>query len=375
MIEEKYLQLLKTTEEMREDVARELVQSMLKMGHISATQEMQDDLGVITKISNIIFDRLKADITEDNQRHVNVCGQDFYFPIPEGMEVNKEEEKTIDKPVENIIEETLSDNTDESVEPVTLENEFPEEEIEDEPEEEIIMPSTIVTEEQLKQEQIQEDIEIEEENLYEMTETNLYQNEEKRKAVSELLFDTYRINATHFGTSSSSEMFVYVAPLTNELNGSNVPIIVHIYTHGAFVTASSYDSRKEGKNIVTVEIDDFYLLIRGSMSNGIFSSSVLTTGISANAGDTIEVITKSSGAQHRVEGSGHIKFHNEEDIVEIFPMSSDNEYLVINRNSEFIDYFVVAKNYGNKKITLYRDSESTELIAGWDDGFFEAELL
>lgn len=358
MIEEKYLQLLKTTEEMREDVARELVQSMLKMGHISATQEMQDDLGVITKISNIIFDRLKADITEDNQRHVNVCGQDFYFPIPEGMEINetKNEEKPEPEPEPEEVEP----------EPEIIE--------EEEVPEEISMPSMIVTEEQIEREQSLENA-VNEEEITEEESALVFDNEEKRKAASDLIFDAYRINATHFGANSSSDMFVYIAPLTNDGDGSNIPIIVHAYTHGAYVTASSYDSRKEGKNIVTIEIDDFYLLIRGSMNNGVFTSSVLTTGISANAGDTLDVINKSSGAQRKVDGSGHIKFHNGDDIVEVFPMTGDNEYLVVNRNSEFIDYFVVANNYGMKKVTLLRDSESTELIAGWDDGFFEAEIL
>lgn len=157
-----------------------------------------------------------------------------------------------------------------------------------------------------------------------------------------------------------------------------MPIVVHVYSHGNFKTASSYDTKDSGHNIVTLEIDNFYLLIRGGFdSNGKFMSFVMTTGLSANQGDIINVLSKEEGYTGPIlPGSGHIKFEDDGNIYEIFPLNlQENEYLCILISKEFLDYYVVAKNYGSPKIRIFENGTQKEIIAGWSGDVFEADIL
>lgn len=201
---------------------------------------------------------------------------------------------------------------------------------------------------------------------------------ERRKAASDFIYNSYRIVATHYGFNSSTDIYVYVAPLQIKINNPNVPIIVHAYAHGKYITASSYDTKENGHSIVTIEIDDFHLLVRGGFDeNGKFVTYILTTGISANQGDKINIISKEEGyTGNNPQGSGHIKFEEDGNIYEIFPLSmTENDYICVLISKEFLDYHVVAKNYGAPKVRIYNNGIQQEIVAGWSGSFFEADIL
>ena len=201
---------------------------------------------------------------------------------------------------------------------------------------------------------------------------------ERQKKSGDFIFNKYRISASKQGFNSASDITLFVAPLQGIPNNPNVPIVVHVYSHGNFKTASSYDTKDSGHNIVTLEIDNFYLLIRGGFdSNGKFMSFVMTTGLSANQGDIINVLSKEEGYTGPIlPGSGHIKFEDDGNIYEIFPLNlQENEYLCILISKEFLDYYVVAKNYGSPKIRIFENGTQKEIIAGWSGDVFEADIL
>lgn len=201
---------------------------------------------------------------------------------------------------------------------------------------------------------------------------------ERQKKSGDFIFNKYRISAAKQGFNSASDITLFVAPLQVISNNPNVPIVVHVYSHGNFKTASSYDTKDSGHNIVTLEIDNFYLLIRGGFdSNGKFMSFVMTTGLSANQGDIINVLSKEEGYTGPIlPGSGHIKFEDDGNIYEIFPLNlQENEYLCILISKEFLDYYVVAKNYGSPKIRIFENGTQKEIIAGWSGDVFEADIL
>ena len=201
---------------------------------------------------------------------------------------------------------------------------------------------------------------------------------ERQKKSGDFIFNRYRISASKQGFNSASDITLFVAPLQVIPNNPNVPIVVHVYSHGNFKTASSYDTKDSGHNIVTLEIDNFYLLIRGGFdSNGKFMSFVMTTGLSANQGDIINVLSKEEGYTGPIlPGSGHIKFEDDGNIYEIFPLNlQENEYLCILISKEFLDYYVVAKNYGSPKIRIFENGTQKEIIAGWSGDVFEADIL
>lgn len=204
--------------------------------------------------------------------------------------------------------------------------------------------------------------------------------EEKSKPASSFIFDKYTILASHVNLPRSSEIEIYIAPLITSKDANNVPIVVHAYCQGQHKTASSYDIIGNGRNMVTLEIGEFCLLCRGNFDgNGVFESHVLTTGTSANCGDKLQIISKESGAQMRVEGNGHLKFkdNDTDTIYEIFPLHIDPtkkaEYICIKQGTEFLDYFVVAEGYGVPKIRSLETNQ--ELVVGWMGRLFEAELI
>lgn len=203
--------------------------------------------------------------------------------------------------------------------------------------------------------------------------------EERSKPASSFVFDKYKIMASHFGVPGASDIELYIAPLIITQNASNVPILVHAYCQGQYKNASSYDIIGNGRNMVTLEIGDFCLLCRGNFDeNGVFVSHVLTTGTSANQGDKLQIVSKISGAQTRVQGNGHLKFKDDENTTyEIFPLHIEPdkkaEYVCIKQGPEFLDYFVVGNGYGVPKIRAI--DKNQEIIVGWMGSLFEAEII
>ena len=201
--------------------------------------------------------------------------------------------------------------------------------------------------------------------------------EEREKLASEFVFDKYLLRASHYGVSASNEIELYIAPLamTGGQDTRNVPIVVYAYCQGQGKTASSYDVIGDGRNMVIFDIGEFCLLCRGNYNaGGVFESFVVTTGTSANSGDRIEVISKTSGARERVKGNGHLKFKEEDTVYEIFPLHLNPEemaeYICIKKGPEFLDYFAVANG---TKVRIM--DESREVIVSWSGDVFGAAVI
>ena len=201
---------------------------------------------------------------------------------------------------------------------------------------------------------------------------------EKRIPKNGFIYESFQLNLTRGGSREKHEVFLYVAPLILTKNSSNVPIVVHAYSEGRQITASSYDKRGNGHSLVTIEINEFNLLCRGAFENGVFNAFVVTSGFSANQGDTLEMVTKEDGASEIINENsvGHIKFKDGDTLFEVFPISmTDNEYITIAITEEFIDYAVTALDYGTARSKYLVNGVEKELIAHFEGDIFEAELI
>lgn len=201
---------------------------------------------------------------------------------------------------------------------------------------------------------------------------------EKRIPKNNLIYESFQLNLTRGGSREKHEVFLYIAPLILTKNSSNVPIVVHAYSEGRQITASSYDKRGNGRSLVTIEINEFNLLCRGSFENGTFNAFVVTSGFSAAQGDTLEMVNKERGSNtiNNEQSVGHVKFKEGDTLFEVFPISmTDNEYVTIAITEEFIDYAVTALDYGTARSKYLVNNEKKELIAHFEDDIFEAELI
>ncbi len=201
---------------------------------------------------------------------------------------------------------------------------------------------------------------------------------ERRLPNNKFIFEQQLLSISRGGSREKHEVFIYIAPLVLKENSSNVPIIVHAYCEGRQITASSYDTRGNAKSIVQIEINDFHLLCRGSFTNGKFKSYVFTTGISSDQGDDLKVLSSETGADSitDVNSVGHLKFREDDSLFEVFPISmTDNEYVIISVTREFIDYEVVASNYGTTRPRFNVSGVERELIAYHEGDDFIAELI
>ena len=201
---------------------------------------------------------------------------------------------------------------------------------------------------------------------------------EKRIPKNNLIYESFQLNLTRGGSREKHEVFLYIAPLILTKNSSNVPIIVHAYSEGRQITASSYDKRGNGRSLVTIEINEFNLLCRGSFENGTFNAFVVTSGFSAAQGDTLEMVNKERGSNtiNNEQSVGHVKFKEGDTLFEVFPISmTDNEYVTIAITEEFIDYAVTALDYGTARSKYLVNNVEKELIAHFEGDIFEAELI
>lgn len=207
--------------------------------------------------------------------------------------------------------------------------------------------------------------------------------EEKYKHSEQFVFDLHRISVCHMG-GRAEDMEVMIAPLKiQKYSCPGVPIIVAVYYQGRMYVASSYDNNEDGKNIVPMEINEYYFLIRGFFNDkGEFQSTITTTGISASQGD---LLTPVGLKKHRPTGSkvgnGHIKFKYESEygpgVVEVFPLDIyEKDFVVMTKNEEFTDYYVVSnKGYGINRVLLYDNGVKSELVCNWDGENLEVDIV
>lgn len=219
-------------------------------------------------------------------------------------------------------------------------------------------------------------------NINSMQKAEIF-TEEKEKSIDEFVYDIRRIMVSHMG-SAPEEMQFFIAPLKiYKYSCTAAPIVVSVYYRGRYYNFSSYDKIEDGRNMVSAEINEYYFLIRGFFDEkGRFCSTIQTTGISANQNDRINVI--SSDAHHPTGpavGNGHLKFRfNGDDgdgIIEVFPREpGEDEYLLVIRYGEFLDYPIISKSPGGiQKYRLVNDGMNSELVCVWNGDILSAEII
>lgn len=204
--------------------------------------------------------------------------------------------------------------------------------------------------------------------------------EESQKNVDDIVYEMFDINLSHSGYSGGGrpeKMTIMIAPLKIQKFATTiVPIIVSIYYNGKIITKSSYDQAEDGKNLVTMDVNEFYLLFRGSFdANGKFKGYVTTTGISAGQGDILTVSSDVSYGEtdSRTVNNGHIKIRSVIDdadgVIEVFPFGEpeNDEFILMTKNDEFVDYMYISDGAkGLKKPLIYSDGVRKQAICSWD---------
>lgn len=199
---------------------------------------------------------------------------------------------------------------------------------------------------------------------------------ETKKLESELVYDKYHLAVLSLQSGNTTEIDLFVAPLNQlEKSKTTVPVLVHVFSRGNYLTASSFDTL-DAKNMLTISINGVDLLVRGSTDEqGRFASAVVTTGRTAQLGDKMSIVSKESHTD-ACTGIGHLHFTENGRSFRIFPLSRENEFICMTSDSEFTDYYVCAKSYGQPKIKIMGANQfPIELLTGWTGNTFEATLL
>lgn len=206
--------------------------------------------------------------------------------------------------------------------------------------------------------------------------------EEKRKKFSEFVYEMFNVSLTHSGMSGGgrpTEIQVMVAPLKiQKFACPTVPILVSVYCDGKIQHSSSYEQKEDGKNLVQMNVNEFYLLFRGTFdANGEFHAYITTTGISANQGDIMNVTSNEKFGKNAGRGvnNGHVKFrstiYGEPGTIEVLPFGDidSDEFVVMTKTDEFVDYIYIANTQGGmKKATIFTDDDKkSQIECFWDD--------
>lgn len=213
--------------------------------------------------------------------------------------------------------------------------------------------------------------------------------EEKEKHVDDIVYTMFGATLTHSGFSGggkSLDIQIMIAPLKiQKFSCPSVPIIVSVYYKGKILTSSSYDQAEEGKNLVVINIDEFYLLFRGSYDgDGNFVAFVTTTGISASQGDILNITSEERFGTEagRNVNNGHIKFraivYDDNGTIEAFPFGypEDNEFIVMTKTDEFVDYMYLSDDVGGlKKAVIYQEGRKVQVKCSWNDDVMSVDLV
>lgn len=219
-------------------------------------------------------------------------------------------------------------------------------------------------------------------NINSMQKTEIF-SEEKEKPIDDFVYDIRRIMVSHMG-SAPEEMQFFIAPLKiYKYSCTAAPIVVSVYYRGRYYNFSSYDKIEDGRNMVSVEVNEYYFLVRGFFDDkGQFCSTINTTGISANQSDRINVISEDTHHPTGPSvGNGHLKFRFNGDegdgIIEVFPREpGEDEYLLVIRYGEFLDYQIITKSPGGiQTYRLVNDGINSELVCVWNGDVLSAEIV
>ena len=196
-------------------------------------------------------------------------------------------------------------------------------------------------------------------------------------------------HTTEYNTPEE-EYELMCAPLVlSRIEKVSVPIIVSIIKKGGSnrVTNSSYDSYNNGQNLVTVDIDDYSLLVRGYFdSNGIFHTYIGTTSKSIAQGDVITL--KDQKAYGRKKSSttknGHPVLDYEsgegKSNLMVFPLEDIGveNFIIMTKTEEFVNYMLSScDTRGAYRATIEDNNIKKTVLPHWtnDNEILEVELL
>ena len=210
--------------------------------------------------------------------------------------------------------------------------------------------------------------------------------EEPSKPVSEMIYNMSKLTLTHIDGGKPEEIIVMIAPLKiSRVSAPAVPIIVTLYNRGKVVTKSSYDMGDGGKAIVTIDINEFYFLCRGSFDeDGKFKAFITTTGISSTQGDRLNCVSSKTygNAQERTTKNGHVKVRYESEsgpgTIEVFPFGTqqDDEFVVLVKNPEFCDtYYLSQRGRSGSTAIIYGVDGKLEIVPNWNGDVLEVEVF
>lgn len=210
--------------------------------------------------------------------------------------------------------------------------------------------------------------------------------EESSKDVNTMIYNMSKLTVSHIGGGKPEEIIVMIAPLkVSKMSAPAVPIVVTLYNRGNVVTKSSYDMGEGGKSIVTLDINEFYFLCRGSFDEeGKFKAFITTTGQSSQQGDRINVVSsKDYGNIHDPNTkNGHIKMKYQsesgEGTIEVFPFgtSEDCEFIIMVKNPEFCDtYYINQNGRTGTSVIIYGAEGKLEIVPNWNGDILEVEVF
>ena len=219
-----------------------------------------------------------------------------------------------------------------------------------------------------------------------LSKSNLF-IEESQKQRDTFVYEMFNLSLTRAGAAGGgqpTEMQVMIAPLKiQKFACPSVPIIVAIYYNGQIYISSSYSQQEEGKNLITMNVDEYYMLFRGTYdANGQFKGLITTSGPSAAQGDIINITSSDSyGSAVDNVNNGHIKFresiYDEPGTIEVFPFgdADDEEFIIMTKTDEFVDYIYVSNdNGGMKKPTIFDNGGKKEVVCKWDKDILNVSL-
>ena len=206
--------------------------------------------------------------------------------------------------------------------------------------------------------------------------------EECLKSIKTMVYNSYLAEVLPPGASSGEKMEIFVIPKQIEINNDKTDIMV--------IIKNKYDIRCYYSDKTASVIADFnenQFLIRGMFSNGEFSSVILPSGSTAALNCDINYdLTEHKCEDLSLVNYGHIcytltgKDENVLGKVHVIPLLEDEnnkfgvaDVVVFIEQDGVFKRFIV--NNGAKAMAITINTEMTELLNYWQNGYLSSEPL
>lgn len=207
--------------------------------------------------------------------------------------------------------------------------------------------------------------------------------EEFLKSKSSMLYDIHNVEVISPSGYSSKSLKFFVFPMVPEKENMSSKIMVVI--KDKFETKCFY-SEKTGS--VQASFSDEEFIIRGSFSNGEFSSSILTFGTTLSLNYSLNIDTQEIRPENRKNVNfGHICkkiYAKNNDFLgkaHILPLSDENNFketadfaLFLESDGEIIKT-IISENNNEIIIVSPLSKERVRLISYWQSGFLNCDTL